>query len=198
MKPTLTWSIKTPSSVKDFILITAPATLVASRTLIADVRILGAGVTSQYPNGGTRYYETMCQMKFNGATSWTTIFDGLHTDPVVRSQGIVSTFTPKSGQGNAINLAGRYRANNFWSPMRTTASGDYVVALTNGDPCPARIPSHNSPALKHFLKPYLDESNRVKIGPMDVIVFMELTHINPADTGFDGQDLVLLITFRTP
>jgi hypothetical protein len=155
-------------------------------------------VTSQYPNGGTQYYESMCQMKFNGATSWTAIFDGLHTDPVVQAQEIVKTFTVNVAQGNKIDFAGRYRANNAWGPLRTTTSGNFVVALTNGDASPTRIPRHGSPLLKDFLRPYVDESNKVKIGPMDVILFMELTHTNPADTRFDGQDLVLLVSFRTP
>jgi hypothetical protein len=33
---------------------------------------------------------------------------------------------------------------------------------------------------------------------MDVIVFMELTDTNPNSPGYDLQDLVMLLTFRTP
>jgi len=198
VRPNLVWSINIPSSVKDFVSIVRPATIVASRNMVGDVRILGAGVTSPYPNGATHYHETMCQIRYNGAPTWTTIFDGLNTDPVVQAQGIVKTFSVSTTQGDAINFAGCYNSSKSWSPLRTSICGDYVVALTNGDACPRGIPDHSSPSLKSFLKPYLDESNRVKIGPMDVIVFMELTHADPADPGFDGQDLVLLITFRNP
>ncbi len=31
---------------------------------------------------------------------------------------------------------------------------------------------------------------------MDVIVFMELTHYNESDAGYDLQDMVLLVTFK--
>jgi hypothetical protein len=31
---------------------------------------------------------------------------------------------------------------------------------------------------------------------MDVIVFMELTHTNTNDSGYDLQDMVLLVTFK--
>lgn len=196
--PTLRWKVRVPATVKNFISISTTGSLTASENLIGEVRVLGVGVTSQYPNGGTRYYKSMCQMKFNGATSWTTIFNGLHTDPVVQTQEMVKTFTVDVAQGNKIDFAGRFWGIDAWSPLRTTTSGNFVVALTNGDASPARIPRHGSPLLKDFLRPYVDESNKVKIGPMDVILFIELTHTNPADTGFDGQDLVLLVSFRTP
>jgi hypothetical protein len=48
-----------------------------------------------------------------------------------------------------------------------------------------------------IIKPYLDASKKIRIGPMDVIVFMELTHTSLADVGYDEQDLVFLVTFRT-
>jgi hypothetical protein len=39
----------------------------------------------------------------------------------------------------------------------------------------------------------------VKIGPMDVIIFMELTHTDAQNNqmGYDCQDMVLLVTFQT-
>jgi hypothetical protein len=73
-----------------------------------------------------------------------------------------------------------------------------VKALVNGDVCPSRVPDYNAPSLERFLKPYLDASKKIRIGPMDVIIFMELTHANLAEIGYDEQDLVLLVTFRTP
>lgn len=57
---------------------------------------------------------------------------------------------------------------------------------------------HESPTLEDFIRPYLDGNGRVEIGPMDVIVFMELTHTDSqmSDPGYDMQDLVLLVTFK--
>jgi secreted trypsin-like serine protease len=53
--------------------------------------------------------------------------------------------------------------------------------------------------LESFIKPYLTATNKVQIGPMDVIVFMELTHTNSqkSDPGYDLQDMVLLVTFKS-
>jgi hypothetical protein len=55
---------------------------------------------------------------------------------------------------------------------------------------------YQQPTVEDFIKPYLDSNGKIKIGPMDVIYLMELTHTNKYDAGFDLQDLCLLVTFR--
>jgi hypothetical protein len=72
-----------------------------------------------------------------------------------------------------------------------------VRTLVNGATPPSNVPDYNAPSLESFLKPYLDASKKVKIGPMDVIVFMELTHSasQKSDIGYDLQDCVFLLTF---
>lgn len=194
-KPTLAWSINYPSVVKDYITVTPPGTITPKQNLICDIRILGAGVTTQNSNGSIIYIQTKGQMRYNGSSSWTTIFDGKQTDAIVQSQGIIKTINVTSAK--AINFAGQYYYNSAWSSQRTTLNSVYVKALVNGDPCPSRVPDYNAPSLELFLKPYLDASKKVRIGPMDVIIFMELTHTSTADVGYDEQDLVLLVTFRT-
>ena len=195
-KPTLTWSINYPSIVKDYVIVTPPGTVTPKQNLICDVRILGAGVTTQNSDGTINYIRTKGQMKFNGSSSWTTVFDGKNTDTIVQQQGIIKTYNVTANQ--AINFAGQYYWNNAWSTQRTSTSSVYVKALVNGDTCPSRVPDYNAPSLEKFLKPYLDASKKIRIGPMDVIIFMELTHTSTADVGYDEQDLVLLVTFRTP
>lgn len=194
-KPTLTWSINYPSVVKDYVTVTPPGTVTPKQNLICDIRILGAGVTTQDSKGKIVYIQTKGQVRYNGSTSWTTIFDGKNTDAIVQQQGIIKTFNVTSNK--AMNFAGQYYYNNEWSTQRTSTNGVYVKALVNGDTCPSRVPDYNAPSLESFLKPYLDASKKVRIGPMDVIIFMELTHTNLADVGYDEQDLVFLITFRT-
>jgi len=194
-KPTLTWNINYPSVIKDYITITPPGTVTPKQNLICDIRILGAGVTTQNSNGTINYIQTKGQLRYNGSSSWTTIFDGKQTDTIVQQQGIIKTFNVTSNK--AMDFAGQYYWNNAWSTQRTSLSGVFVKALVNGDACPSRIPDYNAPSLELFLKPYLDASKKVRIGPMDVIIFMELTHTSTADVGYDEQDLVLLITFRT-
>ena len=194
-KPTLTWNINYPSIVKDYITITPPGTVTPKRNLICDIRILGAGVTTQNSNGSINYIQTKGQILYNGSTNWATIFDGKQTDAIVQQQGIIKTYSVTSNK--AMNFAGQYYYNGSWSTQRTTTNGTYVKTLVNGDACPSRVPDYNAPSLESFLKPYLDASKKIRIGPMDVIIFMELTHTNMADVGYDEQDLVLLVTFRT-
>jgi hypothetical protein len=195
-KPTLTWDITYPSVVVDYVTITPPATVTPKENLICDVRVLGAGVTTQNSNGSINYIRTKGFMRYNGSGSWSTIFDGRNTDTIVQQQGIIKTFEVTKGQ--AIHFGGQYYWNNAWSTFHNSTSGDQVRALVNGGTPPSNVPDYNAPSLESFIRPYLDANKKVKIGPMDVIVFMELTHTDKSNIGYDLQDLVFLITFRKP
>lgn len=195
-KPTLTWSINYPSVVQDFITITAPATVTPKENLVCDIRILGLGVTSQGSNGAITYYRTRGQWRYNGSNTWADIYDGKQTDTTVQQQKIVKTSIAVN-KNQALNFAGQYY-NSSWQTLYTSLSGDNVRTLVSGATPPSNIPDYNAPSLESFLKPYLDASGKVKIGPMDVIVFMELTHTDKTNIGYDLQDLVMLITFRKP
>ncbi|MCX6867265.1 MAG: hypothetical protein NTV46_13785 [Verrucomicrobia bacterium] len=198
-KPTLTWSINYPSVVKDYVTVTPPSTVTPKQNLVCDIRILGAGVTTQNSNGTINYIQTRGFVRYNGSSSWTTIFDGKQTDTVVQQQGILPLFKGISvTTAKAMNFGGQYYWNGAWSTARYSTSGSYIKALVNGDTCPSRVPDYNAPSLESFLKPYLDSSRKVRIGPMDVIIFMELTHTSTDDVGYDEQDLVFLVTYRTP
>lgn len=195
-KPTLTWSITYPSVVQDYVTITQPATVTPKENLICDIRILGLGVTSQNSNGSITYYRTRGQWKYNGSSSYVDIYDGRQTDTIVQTQGLVKTSIAVN-KSKAINFAGQYY-NSSWQTLYTSTSGDNVRTLKSGDTPPSNIPDYNAPSLESFLRPYLDASGKVKIGPMDVIVFMELTHTDKNNIGYDLQDCVMLLTFRKP
>jgi len=196
-KPTLTWNINYPSVVKNYVSIPAGGgTVTPLQNLICDIRVLGLGVTTQNTNGSIVYIETKAQVKYNGSTSWTTLYDGKETDTVIQQQGIVKTYTVTANK--PMDFGGQYYYNNAWSTLRTSTSSPTLVwSLVNGDPCPTRVPDYNAPSLETFLKNYLDSSNKVRIGPMDVIIFMELTHTDTTNVGYDQQDCVLLVSFRT-
>ncbi|MEO5915416.1 MAG: hypothetical protein ABIS50_14375 [Luteolibacter sp.] len=196
-KPKLTWDISYPSIVQNFVTITQPGTVTPKQNLVCDVRILGLGVTSMSNNVIT-YYRTRGQWKYNGSSSWADIYDGKQTDTIVQQQGIVKSNIAVT-KDKAMNFAGQYY-NSSWQTQYTSTSGlPYNVrALVSGDVCPNNIPDYNAPSLESFLKPYLDSAHKVKIGPMDVIIIMELTHTDTTNIGYDLQDLVMLITFRKP
>jgi len=196
-KPTLTWTINYPSVVANYITITPPATLTPTQNLLCDIRMLGLGVTSQGSNGSITYYRTRGQWKYNNSSTWADIYDGSQTDTIVQQQGLVKTGI-SINTSKPLYFAGQYY-NSGWSTLYTSTDGiGNVKTLVNGDTPPPYLPAYNAPSLETFLKPYLDSTGKVSIGPMDVIIFMELTHTNQSDPGYDFQDLVMLLTFRTP
>lgn len=196
-KPNLTWRITYPSLVEDYIVL-GGSTITPKQNLIADIRVLGAGVTTvtKYANGRTTttYEETAAKVLYNGATKWLTVFDGYNTDRVVQQQSVVKTLNVTKDQ--VMSFGGQYCISGRWSTFYSSGSNN-IRTLINGSTPPANLPLYYAETLADFLKPYLDASGKINIGPMDVIVFMELTSTNPASVGYDLQDMVLLISFRT-
>ena len=195
-KPNLTWNISYPLSITNYVSLAVPGGITPKQNLNCTVRIIGAGVTTLDSKGKIVYVETLGRLLYNGSAAWSTIFDGTETSAIVQQQGIVKTFSANANQ--AINFGGYYIYNGVKSTTFTSQSGSNVRFQINGDTPPSNIPDYNAPSLASFIKPYLDASGKIKIGPMDVIVFMELTNTNPASVGYDLQDLVFLVTFSTP
>ncbi len=201
----LSWNITYPSVVKDYITVITPSTIIPKQSLFVDVRVLGAGVTAGSSGSSSfTYVPTEALMSYNSTStsSYKRIFYG--TNLVVNPNSILPTSTILTSSQVAANtplrFGGRYYYNGSWGQLYTSSDGtDNVRTLVNGDVPPSNVPAYNAPSLESFLKPYLDSTGRVQIGPMDVIVFMELTHSasQKSDPGYDLQDMVLLVTFRT-
>ncbi|WP_226895666.1 hypothetical protein [Luteolibacter marinus] len=187
----MTWNITYPSSVKDVVEVDDNS-ITPKEPLCATIRVLGAGVTV----GSGKSYSfvpTEAKVSYNGG-SYEQVFYGTNDD--VKPNKVV--FYKDMTQGETLRFGGRYYYNGSWGPYFTSQSGtDNVRTLVNGDIPPTTNPMHTAPTLESFIKPYLDAEGRVKIGPMDVIVFMELTHYDSqkSDQGYDLQDMVLLVTF---
>ncbi|QTN32959.1 hypothetical protein HZ994_11705 [Akkermansiaceae bacterium] len=193
-KPTLTWDISYPSVVKDFVDVTPPSTITPKVDLDVEIRVLGNGVTVTTNNNGFNFVPGEALLSYKGG-SYDRIFYGsnLNVNPntVVWSKN-------KIRKNETLRFGGRYYYNNSWGPLFTTSSSNNqnVRTLVNGDTPPNKVPEYGAPSLESFIRPYLGPNGKVKIGPMDVIVFMELTHTNENDSGYDLQDMVLLVTFK--
>lgn len=191
--PNLTWAITYPSIVEDYVTIIAPATIQASYDLKCNIRILGAGVTTVDKNKKLIFIPTSAQVSYNGGT-YNSIFFG--TNLQIPRNIVWSKTIHKN---DTLDFGGRYQYNGGWSCKYTSVDGSKNVrCMVAGDIPPAIIPTHNAPSLESFLLPYLKASGKVDIGPMDVIVFMELTH-GPSEitnSGYDLQDMVMLVTFE--
>ena len=222
--PTLTWKINYPSDIDDYIEIEDPSphgddgddgddggdggdsgTITPKIDLIAEVRILGQGVTVQNGNSFS-FVTTEASMSIDSPSNFQRIFYDIN--PNVNPANIVglkAVFgSPYNGNlvlaGKSLRFGGRYNYANNWGTYYKSSSGDNVRFLVNGATPPSNVPDYNAPSLESFLRPYLDANGKVKIGPMDVIVFMELTHSSgeKSSIGYDLQDMVLLVTFRKP
>lgn len=195
-KPTLTWGINYPSIVKDYVTIIPPATVEADEELDCEIRVLGAGVTvSSSTSNSYTFVPTQAQVSYDGS-SYQNIFYGTNLQVSPNSE----VYTKTVGKNKKLRFGGRYWYNNKWGPYQNSSGGtDNVRTLVTGDIPPTTYPLHQAPTLESFLKPYLDAEGKVSIGPMDVIVFMELTHSDSqkSDPGYDLQDMVLLVTFKS-
>lgn len=192
----LTWNITYPSVVKDYVTVTDESTVTTKQSLDYDIRVLGAGVTSSYSDGShMTFVPTEAQLSVNGG-SYQRIFYGTNND--VTPSKIVSSGSLSTNK--TLRFGGRYYFNGNWGTTYTSSSGtDNVRSLVNGEVPPTTYSLINAPTLESFIKPYLDSTGKVTIGPMDVIVFMELTHTDAQkyNPGYDLQDMVLLVTFKT-
>lgn len=197
-KPTLSWGVNYPSIVEDYVTVTQPATLQTDVELDCEIRVLGAGVTAT-ASGSTSYTFVPTEALFAYGTSTTTYFRIFYgTNPQVNPNTVVWSKTiPKNTK---LKFGGRYYYNKTWSTKYTSDSGTQNVRLlVNNSIPPSNVPDYNAPSLESFIKPYLSPAGRVQIGPMDVIVFMELTHPDSksSEGGYDLQDMVLLVTFKS-
>ncbi len=213
--PKLTWNINYPSVVKQYVGIvpsggsggSGAGTITLLQNLYADVRIIGQGVTVSSGSNGFAFVPTQGTMSINSTSDFRQIFYG--TNPSI-NPGTVINLNTNFGttyannliqSGKVIRFGGRYYYNNTWGTYYKSSDGtDNVRFLIDGDTPPSNVPPYNAPSLESFLRPYLDSAGKVAIGPMDVIVFMELTHSasQKSNAGYDLQDLVLLVTFRKP
>lgn len=194
-KPTLTWDISYPSVVKDFVDVIQPATINPKTELEVEVRVLGNGVTvSQTGSSSYSFVNAEAQLSFNGG-SYDRIFFGTNNN-VNPNTVVYSKSKVKANQ--KLRFGGRYYYNGWGPNFTSQTSGQNVRTLVSGDTPPINIPQYGAPTLESFIRPYLGPNGKVKIGPMDVIVFMELTHTNENDSGYDLQDMVLLVTFKEP
>lgn len=195
-KPILAWDISYPAVVKDIIKITPPGTCTPKVEVAMEVKVIGASVKVVWTNswGQITRWEwapVEAQVSINNG-SYSRIF--YNTQANVNPATKVYSTTVKAGRD--INFAGRYNYDGWSSLFKSNNTNGNVVALVNGDIPPTTTPLYQQPTIQDFIRPYLDSNGKIKIGAKDVIYLMELTHTDKRDSGYDLQDLALLVTFR--
>lgn len=192
-KPTLTWNILYPSKVTDVAVVNPPGTLIPNQDIYVTVQIVGTGVTTCDPTQGTTPLYTDARLSVNGGP-YIQLFYGTQADVDPSAQ----LYIKKLGANQTIDFGGRFVRNNAWSPFYTTRSSNFqIVTLVTGQTPPTSFPLFQSTSLASYLQPYLDSAGKVNIGPMSVLILMELGQTSHTSSCFDYQDQVLLVTFST-
>lgn len=189
LKSQLTWEIEYPAPITSVVDIVPPNVIKPKKDMKLKVRVLGASFQETI----TTFLPVEVQWSKNSAT-WSRIYYGLQTN-VLPSVPVLQT-TVKAG--DTINFGGRGYRDRAWLPLYNTAqSTNNLVMLKNGDRVPTTVPALNGSSIESFLKPYMDTvTKKVKIGDRDLILLMELGQTNTSNSGFDLQDLVVLVTFE--
>ncbi|MCW1926159.1 hypothetical protein OKA05_26615 [Luteolibacter arcticus] len=189
MKSQLTWEIEYPAPVTSVVEIVPPNIIKPKKDLKMKVRVLGASFQESILS-----FLPVEVMWSKNSASWSRIYYGLQTN-VLPGIPVLQTNVKK---GDTINFAGRGYRDGGWLPLYNTAqTTKNLVMLTNGDRVPTTVPALNGSSIESFLKPYMDTVTKtVKIGDRDLILLMELGQTNTSNSGFDLQDLVVLVTFE--
>ena len=106
-KPTLTWNISYPSQVTTVVTVGPTGTITPLRSLIVDLRILGAQI-----GNGTDWYVVEAYRKVENATSFTRFFTGKQTS--VNTSTVYYTQTVQASR--PLDIRGRVASTNASSP----------------------------------------------------------------------------------
>ncbi len=190
--PTLSWSILYPSKVSDVATITPPGSITLTTPMFVSVRPVGVGVTGSDSGVDKDAIPAEARISVNGS-AYDQLFYGTDTDV----EPSYSLYIKKLQPGTTIDFGGRYVENGAWTPFYTTRSGNHqVIALVDGDSVPTSFDLAKSGKIAKYLNPYIDGNGKVNIGPLSVLVLMELAESN-RNTEFDYQDFALLVSFAS-
>lgn len=191
--PTLTWSILYPSTVSDIATITPPGLITMTKPMYVSVRPVGVGVTGSDSGVDTDKIYVETRISLNGS-AYDQLFYGVGTDV----DPAYSLYIKKLKAGDTINFGGRYVQGGNWTSLYTTRStNQQVISLVDGDSIPTSFNLTETGKVAQYLKPYLDGAGKVKIGPLSVLVLMELAKTDRGNGAYDYQDAVLLVSFAS-
>jgi len=188
-KSQLSWDIDYPAAVTNVIDIITPNTIQPKKDMNMRVRVLGAS----FQESILSFLPVEVMWSKNNA-SWSRIHYGIQS-LVIPSMVVLNTTVKKNDK---INFGGRGYRDGGWLPLyNTSASTSNLIMLKNGDKVPSTVPALNGLSIESFLKPYMNTTTKkITIGDRDLILLMELGQTDTRNSGFDLQDLVVLVTFE--
>jgi len=151
----------------------------------------GYGYRFDSPANGPSAVNIDVQFKADDTGSWNSVYVGsqslINPTRVEHVQSVRANFN--------INVRARMQKSS-WLGWRSTGTGSSnVVVLKAGDTLPSSIPAFQRDRIKSSLRPYIDSSGVVAIGPKDILALFELSETDVQASDFDLQDAVLLMSF---
>jgi len=185
--PNLNWTITYPQTITQVVTANSDDTFTPKVEVTMRVRMIGA----DYRYSSTRFKPVQVEVSVNGG-SYSRIFSGIHTD--VNPSTVILTRTVSAGQTVRFRFRGSQDTGyTNWNPWRY--GPDLMVAMmAHGDMPPTYAPYLSPNGVDSYLTPYLAPDGSMQLGPRDLIYLAELTNTSTSASGFDLQDLVMLVT----
>ncbi len=188
--PTLFWNIMYPKSVSDVVNISPNGKLTLTTPMFVSVRPIGTGVTRSGVTDEQSNTYAEGRLSLNGG-GYERIFYA--NNQQVRPE--YSLYIKKVASGNTVDFGGRYNTGSGWSEWVSTKNSQRIAVLADGDKIPTTYNLYQSGKLAEYLKPYTNSDGTAKVGPMSVLVLMELGESSLSNANYDYQDLALLVSF---
>jgi hypothetical protein len=182
--PTLNWKVTYPSNIGNVAIVNAQGEIFLKKDIYVGVSVIGTGITSDTPiqNKNDIYSEIRIR---EGNSNYQRLFYALNEDVTPQ----YSSYIKKLDRNSSFGFGARFVKDGEWTPFYTNNSGNHqVITLTHGQ----EIPVHQE-NIAEFLKPYIDSTNKVNIGPMSALMLFELGTTNHAHSAFDYQDAAILV-----
>ena len=171
--------------------VSPPGTITLAKPMHVEVRALGMGVTECRARKRAKEIFAETRISINGA-DYSQLFYGTQHDV----DPSLLLYAKRHAKGTTIDFGGRYVKGGAWAPFFTTRNDNaQVIALANGDVIPTSFNLATSGKMAPYLKRVVDETGKVKIGPMSLLILAEYAATDHSKECFDYQDMVLLVTF---
>ena len=182
--PELTWDIQYPEKIQDIAIVEPGGTIIPTKELCVSVNVIAAPFRNGTDAEGNEIWGYVeAQFAAEGVAPWTTFFYDSHA-------AVSPTWTYAKAKVRA-NSPMSFRARAYdgasWLGLRSGAPN--VAAFVKGSVLPSTVGE-----IGDFLLPYTDGGRKVKIGPKEILILMELGETDIADPQYDLQDLVLLVS----
>lgn len=192
VSPTLTWNITHPSGIIDVVDPGPDDTFTPKTRINMKVKVIGADYVYGHNSSGQPIYKPVqVEVRVAGGT-WTRIFSNTHNN--VNPSTVIYTRQVEANQKVEFRFRGSKNSGySDWLNYRYGA--DLMVAMmSHGQNPPGYAPYLSPTGVESYLTPYMAQDGTMSLGPRDLIYICELTNTNTTASGFDMQDLVMLVT----